>query len=263
MEQQIEGHGHAAAAQRVARRTHVVMAARAPAGAGRAEVVAWLWKALCERCPSLEDYGPAGVGTVDLEDGRTVRWASDPAGGAIACEVIDIEAGDWWEAFIVHVGDGGIRTGWRRRGAHLEAPPVWEDAVVRLSLEGEVRARNEPHFLSLVASICAEGDVAVSSSDLQEREGLEVTLAHYKALSSRQAAAIRTLRSVPRVSMGGRRAGQHEAQEAAVDQPWTLPDLERWADENADRIVVLPRAIAEAKKSPYEDHQRKRPAKSS
>lgn len=55
-------------------------------------------------------------------------------------------------------------------------------------------------------------------------------------------------------AMRERASGSREGQvgvEHEAPRPWKLSELAEWAEENADRILIMPRAIAECKKSEY------------
>ncbi len=237
--------------RKVARKGHTVLAAKLPEGGRREDAVAWLWKALCGRYPDLMGYEAEGIASVELAEGTSVRWVGRRAAGAFACEVIDVEAGDSWEAFIVHVGEGELRTGWRRRGSQLDAPAVWEDAAVHLVLRQEALFKSEPTFVSLVAAISAEGGLTALGADVDERNRLAEERNSWKAIASRQATALRALKLASR--MPASRAAQGGETEEPVQEWADLAEMQQWADQNVDRIVVMPRAIAEAKKSLYSE----------
>lgn len=235
----------------VSRKLSTILEARAPAGMTRPEVVALFWKSLIDHHPQLSAYSADGLGSVDLEDGTCVRWAGCPAAGSLAVEATNLAAGDRWETFVVGLADG-LRTGWRRVGVRADAPEVWEDGAVHLDLGVPVQPSREPTFLALAAAIAGSGEVRVHSSDLDERANLQAQLAHYKAVAARQAASLRELRAGSPASLEAPLAQADPAPEAQR-HPRSLQDLQAWADANVDRIVILPRAIAEARKSPYQD----------
>lgn len=238
--------------RRVARKAHTVFAAKAPAGVGRQEASSWLWRSLCDRYPDLKGYEAEGLGSLEVDGGVTLRWIGRAAAGAFACEVIDMESGDWWDAFVLHVGESEVRTGWRRRGSQLDAPAVWEDAAVHLSLGEEVSVRGEPNFVSLVAAISAEGGLTVLGADVDERTRLAADADQWKAVAARQASELRSLKLITRV--GAARDGEGDGGVDRSAPAWVeLSEMQQWADDNVDRIVVMPRAIAEAKKSSYSE----------
>jgi hypothetical protein len=238
-------------ARRVPRKAHTVFAAKLPAGGRREQPAGWLWDALCERYPALASYQAEGLGSVDLDGSTTVRWAGRTAAGAFACEVIDLEEADCWEAFIVDVGDGNLRTGWRRRGPKHEAPGAWEDAAVQLVLGPQAHFKSEPNFLALAAAICADGGLTVLGADVDERNRLAEESNGWKDVAARQAVELRSLRMASRMAAPTLTRGSETFEPVPF---WTdLADMQQWADQNVDRLVVMPRAIAEAKKSIYSD----------
>jgi len=239
-------------AHRVPRKVHTVFAAKAADGVERAVTASQLWEALCAEYPELAAFAPDGVGTVDLECGHTVRWSGNLAGGAFACEVMDPHSCDSWEAFLLHVGASEIRTGWKRRGSNVDAPKVWEEAAMKLQLGEQVHARHEPNFLALAAAMAGTGELGIVSADMDERVGLETELAHWRSVAARQASMLRTVRQAAAAVAARPGSAESEGQEPHV-RAWALSDMQAWADENADRIVIMPRAISEAKKSIYED----------
>ncbi len=238
--------------RRVARKAHTVFAAKAPEGTGMEEVSSWLWRALCARYPDLKAYQAEGLGSVEVEGGVTLRWICRSAAGAFACEVIDLESGDWWDAFVVHVGERDVRTGWRRRGRQLDAPAVWEEAAVHLCLGDEVPVRGEPSFVALAAAIGADGGITVLGADVDERNRLAEEAGQWRSVADRQASELRSLKLIARGGVA--RIGEGESALVSDEAVWVeLSEMQQWADENVDRIVVMPRAIAEAKKSSYSE----------
>jgi len=240
----------------IARKLCSVLEAHAPDGASHEDVVRLFWSALVQHFPALQRHEPEGVGSVDLECGTSVRWAGRLAAGSLAIEAIDLPRCDRWEAFILCLPTG-LRTGWRRVGMCVDPPGVWEDGAIHLALGCAVQPVREPTFAALAVAIagCGPG-LRVESGDLEERYALEAHLAHYKAQVTRQAGALRELRAMlPHA--GAQRpapAPPDVFPEQASQRPArSLQDLQGWADENADRIVILPRAIAHARKSPYAD----------
>jgi len=220
---------------------------------GRA--AATLWEALCSRYPMLRELEAEGVHTAELEEAVTVRWSARMTEDAIVCEVIDLSLQEWWEAFVVPVADGSLRTGWKRRWHEAAAPDVWESAVLQLELQEIVETQHDPEFLGLACTMASIGTPAIDSNDMQTRIALSSELVHWRDLAARQASSLRSLRHAVTRTTAPAVAGEQSTEDEAVPE-LGMEDIQQWADENADRIVILPRAIAETKKALYGDPKR-------
>ena len=214
-----------------------------------------LWDSLCAQYPMLKELKADGVHTVDLQGDVTLRWSARLMEDALACEVIDLAQQEWWEAFVVPVRDGSLRTGWKRRWSDSGAPDVWESAVLQLELKELVSTQSDPDFIGLVCAMAASATPTIDSTDAQARRALAAEVVHWREVGARQAAALRSLRhAVGRPAEQAQVAGRES--ETGAPTKLRLEDIQQWADDNVDRIVILPRAIAEAKRGLYEDPER-------
>lgn len=176
-----------------------------------------------------------------------LRTLGDPDGGFFAAEYLDLQRQDQWEAFLVTMRDGSLRTGWRRRSAtHHGEPEPWVELVLGLDLLEETKPFVDPGLLSLAGAFFGRDAPSISHQHLQREAAMREETAGYKALAMRQAPVIRSLRA----ALEGKREAALE--ETGTDQWASLEPLPAWADANIDRVVVMPRALAEAKKATYE-----------
>lgn len=205
-----------------------------------------LWSWLRSHYAGLPERPVDGHSSLDLSS-TCIRVAIDRAGDFVALECLDMARCDQWDAFLLRT-DGCLHTGWRRRCSSAGDPPAaWLAAVEHFMLDHEAVPKSEPDFNSLSLALAGASAARFSYQDIHAREALTADVAHWKGIATSQAASMRSLR----LSLASR-------SEAAVDSPpamLTLQDLPHWAEENVDRILVLPRALAECKKALYQNHR--------
>ncbi len=190
---------------------------------------------------------------VALAGDQLVRWHMQPADGVLLMELCGRDPAGDFELFVVPHEDGDLRTGWRRRWATSTEPPLaWHAVTEVLELAGQIHPRVDPDFAVLLAALSTGGPPAISYDDCDARASLAADIRHLREVVERQAAQLRKLqfaaaaRPVDPVSSVVPPPTQRE---------WRLSDLSEWADLHADTITILPRAIAEAKKSDLENQQ--------
>jgi hypothetical protein len=212
--------------------------------------IASAWAHLRETHPELPAHLVDGLQTLRLAN-ATLRVAHRAHDGFLALEMVKLQAGDAWEFFALKLPDDSGRLGWRRQGNHADREPgCFAAAAAHLKIEGDAYARADVTFLGLVGAFSASGPVQVDARDLAEREALQEEVDHLQQLTRDQAKALRLANSIIAAKSQG--AGD----EPAPARVWAMADLPEWAAENADRILILPRVIAEAKRSAYRDPDR-------
>lgn len=197
---------------------------------------------------------------LQIETGRAcLRIVSDAAEGFAAVEYLSGHAGsaaaDRWEAFVCssQTGEGERRllTGCRfqeAEGAH--EPDAWLHAVQNLQLGQEIHPANQPDFLTLASAALANAGTITVHSDAHERVMLEAEIDQQREMLHEQSHRITSLLAALEAA---RAAGGTANTEAT--QPLTYADIGQWAADNAERIVILPRAIRGARSSVYENPQ--------
>lgn len=179
-------------------------------------------------------------------DGVLVRLANAVDAGCMAVEVTNLSKGDLWDAFIIRLPDGSSRTGWSRMGAlQHEEPEAWLQAIAPFKLGKEVQPRAAPDFAALTLGMLGGHEAIVSSWDAPERNSLMQEAQSLREQIRNQALLIRQLRTQP-----GQQA--RPTASATAEPAFTrLDQVDQWAAANADRITILPRALAECRRSPY------------
>jgi len=226
--------------------------AAAEGGNGRAQMLVedaqdLLLASLISRYPGLECTGAPGMNAF-YGAGVAVRTASDAAAGFFAVEVMDLGARDHWEAFFLQLPDGSFRTGWGRQCAgDLGEPEDWLEAVAHFRLGEAVQPHAPPEFFALAAAFSNSNGIQYASTDAPERAALAEEAQALRQTAARQAAQLRALRA----SLGEAAARQGDLVEATAFT--RLDQVGDWAAENADRITILPRAIAECRKAHYDN----------
>lgn len=188
-----------------------------------------------------------------------LRIVSDATEGFAAVEYLcardNSPGADRWEAFVCtsQVGDGDRRllTGCRfhdEAGGH--EPDAWLHAVQSLHLGKEIQPANQPDFLTLASAAMANAATLTVLSDAHERVMLEAEIAQQREMLHEQSHRITSLLAALE---SARAAAGTPSTEAA--KPLTYADIGQWAADNAERIVILPRAIRGARSSVYENPQ--------
>lgn len=213
-----------------------------------------LWEHLQQEDAHLPDF-PQQHGTGEVL-GRhlLVRFSRDQQGNLFACEVMDRRGANMYEIGFATPSTSSPVTFWRNvAGGDVEsAPAPWTRAVAGAALE-PLQPKIKPTFL-LMASLLNAGEGAVALVENTEaRAVLEDDLAYWRETARSQARVIARLQNQPASARATRRIGAAET--ATVTQPrsWTLRELGEWAALNQERIVILPRAIAAARKSDYSE----------
>lgn len=189
-------------------------------------------------------------------DGVLVRLANAVDDGCMAVEVTDLSRGDLWDAFIVRLPDGTSRTGWSRIGVlRHEEPEAWLQAVAQFKLGKEILPLASPDFASLAMGMLGGHEAVVSSWDVPERASLIQEAQSLREQTRNQALLIRQLKG--QLALQLRSKAGSDPEDTSPSSPTTesdftrLDQIDRWAAENADRITILPRAMAECRRSPY------------
>lgn len=214
-----------------------------------------MWAHLRSVVPDMEAQPKEGIHQFQRKNKR-FRYLSAP--GLWALEFDDLSEGEAWECFALMLEDGQVRTGWHRRGSKPgEEPLPWLAACCEMHLEGTVEPKVWPDFVSLSVAYASTTVPAISSDDVEERQALLAEVHYLRDQSAEQSRKIRELKltaQAMREHASADKDGEQDVQQAA-SRDWTLSDLAEWAEENADRILVMPRAISECKKSDYGNHE--------
>lgn len=207
---------------------------------------------LAEVCAAIGVDGTAegdDDGRLRVYVGADVRMRSysDAREGVLLIEVTARTSADCFELFLVPNEDGHLRAGWRRPWAPDDtAPVVWVVVESHVQLHGQVQPQVDPDFAVLLAALFADGQPRIDYEDANARASLAADLTHLRDTVDRQAEQLRKLQ----YALASRSADvEHAIAAPAAQREWRLSDLAEWADLHADEITVLPRAIAEAKKS--------------
>jgi hypothetical protein len=229
-----------------------------------AEALQALWRELMLEDDQLEELPSDMEGVAEHQGGRLrIRRVGRPSDGCVALEVIDLEAGRIWECgFGQAEGVGSV--GFYRVVAGADdddAAPAWRAAQTVLGEAEDLRTQHQPSFISMAAAYLSGNGLALVA-DRRQVELLADDLAYWKQLATAQARLLKRSSVVdgpeggdaiarPALVRPEEPAPADGGLAAPVAQAWQLRDLDEWAARNADRIIVLPRAIAAAKRSEY------------
>lgn len=206
-----------------------------------------MWRALQQDDGHLPDLDQFGTGEV-VGGHLRVKFVRDSDGQLFACEVADVLHGRIWEAGFARTAQAQWCTFWRDLSSSPSEPEAWRAATAQLSLAAHT-PRYEPTFEGVAAAQAASGGIVLGENVLT-RAATDDDLAYWRDLARSQASLIGhlTTRAPVRDDVTGPAA---EAPQPGRD--WRLKELGEWAALNSERIVILPRAIAAARKSVYED----------
>jgi hypothetical protein len=217
-------------------------------------VVEGIWAALRSLDSALPALPTEGVGE-SSGDTMGVRWARSASELFFVSEVIDHTRGEVWEVGVADPGYEHPIGFWRRVLGGDNAPPApWRVAVAdRCALEPH-QPRSEPTFLKLIQAFARESGTFFSD-DAGARAALEDEATYWRDLAKKQVEAHRTERAADRRRLEALGASSGASLESVAEQEriWRLDELEEWTAKHCDRIVVLPRALAAAKKSEYHE----------
>lgn len=239
-----------------------------------------LWDELCRLWPELSFADTDGVQSVDLSEHLSCRWFIRLSDGVFGCEAIDLNNKESWQVFAVP-SSGGSSVGWSRRGRDAAAPPsIWTNAIQRFELGPRAELKRDPDFISLLSTLAGDlPQLAVAYQDYDTRRELSLESDYWRDTARRQAEQLRQAKAMAAAvtSPQGSRAKPGSlvpgaglavpttAQTSSVipaetfsnefkEFAWT--DLQHWADLHVDRIFIVPRALAEAKKALYAEPSR-------
>lgn len=219
-------------------------------------------------CRNLLDFLAIEHGAavpLNPEDGLTelalpagvLRIARSAADGFLALELIADRRADGWEAFHLRLGDGSSRCGWRRHGLETNPPTLWAEAASSCGFASApiVDPKTDVGFLALCAQMLkTTGSVQHVQADAEVHQLLADEAQHWKSIAKQQADQLREQRGKIEQLLIGKAATTGSAAPVVTESgPRSLKELGSWAAENIERIVILPRALGEARKSDYEE----------
>lgn len=207
---------------------------------------------------------PAGVGQTELQD-YLIQWCCQQQGQLLAIQVLDKRYLQMWECAVAALpGQRTVVTArklWQNpvvaAVAGATGVALYERLLQHLLASAPIEpatSRNEPHFMALTAAGCNAQGLASIRDDSNQLLNAREDAAYWRDLARTQA---RLLRQRPKSAAPGSFPKAEQAPEA--DEPparqWRLDEMDEWAALNAERIVIMPRAIAAARRSPYEDRE--------
>ncbi len=202
------------------------------------------------------DLPADGVGQADSPK-RRIQWVCADAGALLAVQGTDKLRGRCWELALIPLSGDQIIL--RSLETVRELCPDPEGDVVRLEEDiwaslaagreiSDVSSPSNPTFPAIVAAASSNGSISAVRDDTAKVLSLEHDLQYFRDLCRSQE---RMLKERPAIQV--HIPGPEAAAEAPAPREWRLKEIEEWATLNSDRIVILPRAISEAKKSTYEN----------
>lgn len=214
---------------------------------------------------------PDGVGDIEGETG-VVSYALSRDDQFAAFRWLDMANGapQQLETFLVTPKSKPVRTAVISRfpGTARTAPAETESSSFlerwRERMQGETCAGSIPAFVEMVATLASRGRVTVNNAELLNRTRiLESELEYARIELAETALELETARQNMRSTASARSSEMldallrplHDTESSSsedADGNTLLDTLPLWAADNAERIVILPRALNGAKKSQYQ-----------
>ena len=203
-----------------------------------------------------------GAGTAETTSAR-VQWVTAGGGELFALQWLDLVDGRAWEFCAAQMPDE--RFALSRR---LLRQPVPQSDLSGSDLMDELwgtllgdspswdvhTPQVAPSFMTLAAAALSSGDLRVINDQSQQVADLRDEVDYWRNLSRSQA---RLLKERSALASGFYATAVDDAgnqpQVGNVVDTSSLKNLEQWAAIHSDRILILPRAISAAKRSPYEN----------
>jgi hypothetical protein len=233
------------------------------------------WSALSDLAGMPKDL-PDGVGEIAVESGH-VAYAVDRTEHFVAIKMDHLgQAGQLMRAetfFVCPKSSSGqiqtARVGGRKTVTSVlpglaPARDVWNDIAARIA-NGPVSTEGKkvPSFLELTAVLTARGKVSISDEKLRaDLADKEHELDYYTRLANETNDELRQVRSQLKFAVAALARQEQSSESAEVASgateimPWDdatdLSWLQEWADSNANRIIIDPRAYQGAKKSRFQ-----------
>lgn len=177
-----------------------------------------------------------------------------------AAEVVDLAGGRVTTCFLGVGEDGLLRVCISMRGygvAVIDDDVLVPDWLLSAGLTIEqCEVKGEVDFSLLVAVLTAGSGCAVSWDKHKELETALADAAYWRGVATEQRRQIRlrSRRDVERLeSEAVEVRSPEDEQPEPSSQFYRLDEIELWAEMHKDRIIIMPRAISETKKSVYHD----------
>lgn len=211
---------------------------------------------LCDELALLDGSlrAPAPLSVATLRGDRFLaQWWCDVSGQYFALQVVDTQTPSQWELFHVPVEHGavaGCRSLWESDPGKSALFQLWE-GVFGPVLGEPLDGARVPSFVELLSAGTSSSGVTAVRED-------HALIAHLTSEVEYWTHLAKTLSKTQRPGRNRYYSEPHKAdlsnqEPQAPAQQWKLSDIDVWASENAERIIILPRAINTTKRSNYED----------
>lgn len=211
------------------------------------------WSALNQLDECIRQPSPNTVGEMH-GDRLQIQWWSDPSATFFAAQVLDIELSSMWEVFHVPVAGDQAVAGRRIQLANTTAQQafeaVWQEVFDCLTGEPLPNIRH-PSFAEVIAAGTNPAGMSAVHDERALVEHLQADVAYWSQMArALDKSRRREVENHPFLQTGKPVAAA--SAEPAIPKKLLMRDIDRWAAENSERIVILPRAISSTKRSLYE-----------
>ena len=212
------------------------------------------WSHLIELDPILQVPDVDSVGSC-RGDRFQVQWWTADDGLHFAMQTLDTQLGQQWEAFAIPVSAertvAGLRTNWSASNEVQDAHDIWSTAFKRY-VGPLTSACRHPSFIEIVAAASNPSGINMVRDDRAQLEHLRHDLEYWQSLArAQEKSARKEVAILRRQSISGPKQAP-DSQPPSTATTWRFRDIDRWAAQNAERIVILPRAISATKDSIYD-----------
>lgn len=217
-----------------------------------------LWNHLRLLDPILQQPEANSVGSCRGDRFQLQWWTASDA-QHFALQALDTHLSQQWEAFYVPLTEqhsvAGLRTTWAApptSSQHCPLGSLWE-GVFRPRLRPVTSDIRHPSFIDIVATAANSAGIAVVRDDHAQIDQLRSDVQYWSGLAKAQEKSVRRETAMRRYGPPGSTGSAPAPTEVQDSREWKLRDIDVWAAENDERIIILPRAISATKRSSYDD----------
>lgn len=222
------------------------------------DLLALVWKVFLRHETTAMSVAPDGIGEFS-GDRVYLKYLVERSSGFFTLEVLDKTIHECWHLCVAPTSGGrrvvSLRPVWVDNPVdsikHSLMNEVWDGAFADSVLNEEFAPRSDPHFMATVGAALSSEGLTSLSDDAAQVESLTYDLEYWRELAKTQAKALKERDRVVKASPDIAPSDSHLP--IVAGRAWRLDELDQWSAEHSGEMVVLPRAIAAAKRSNYEN----------
>lgn len=222
------------------------------------ELLDLVWRVFLRHESTAVSVAPEGIGEF-TGDRIYLKYLVDRGSGFFTLEVLDKAIHECWQLCVAPTSGSrrvvSIRSVWvdhpASRVQRSLMDEVWDGVFSNHVQNEEFAPKADPHFMATVGAALSSEGLTSLSDDAAQVASLTYDLEYWRDLAKRQAKALKErdlpVKPFPEIPSRSTKPGPE------LGRVWRLDELDQWSVQRSDQIVVLPRAIAAAKRSNYEN----------